>query len=245
MKALRRLPLFSYGFAFVLSLIAPPGKALARPAAPTAAVEPDLGGGWFEQLWTLPLFRFFAPAQPVPAFLAPVPGPPAPACWVEPLPEITDIEALGFEAGVSVRTDGLTPETSTALDRFQDLVSTVGGNVILTSAYRPAAYQEHLQQLWDKWMLELRSSHEPECEALKAEVRDEFMRHELLESQRPVSISDHTRGLSFDAVVQLPRRARLNRRRVSVDRLARMSGIIRPAIATDPVHFRLAAAARI
>jgi hypothetical protein len=245
MKALRRLPLFSYGFAFVLSLIAAPGEVLAQPVPAAAAAQPEMGGGWLDQLWNLPLFRFFAPAEAVPTFLALVPGPPEPACWVEPLPEITDGEALTFEAGISVRKDGLTPETSIALDRFQDLVLAVGGNIVLTSAYRPAAYQEHLQQLWDKWMLELRGNHEPECEALKAEVRDEFMRHELLESQRPVSISDHTRGLSFDAVVQLPRRARLNRRRVSLDRLARMSGIIRPAIASDPVHFRLAAAARI
>jgi hypothetical protein len=245
MKALRRLPLFSYGFAFVLPLIGSPGKALAQPVAPPIVVEPDLGAGLLEQLWSLPLFRFFAPVQATPAFLAPVPGPPEPPCRVDALDDITDIEAWSFEAGAPVQTDGLTPQTFVALDRFQDLVSTVGGSLTLTSAYRPATYQEHLQQVWDKWMLDLRSNYEPECETLKAQVREEFDRHELLESQRPVSISDHTRGLSFDAVVQLPRRAKLNRRRVSLDSLARMSGIMRPAIAKDPVHFRLAAAARI
>jgi hypothetical protein len=70
-------------------------------------------------------------------------------------------------------------------------------------------------------------------------VEHEFITHQLLESQRPATSSDHTRGISFDASVLLPARARLNRRRVTIDRLARMAGIRRPALRSDPVHFRL------
>ena len=156
---------------------------------------------------------------------------------------LEDPEALAFEQNVGstgvVRTDGLTPATAQALEHFHRLVAAVGGSVVLTSAYRPAAYQEHLQNVWDKWMLELRENREEDCQQLRAEVEQEFNAHQLLESQRPATSSDHTRGISFDAAVFLPSRARLKRRRVSLDGLARMAGISRPALRSDPVHFRL------
>ena len=60
-----------------------------------------------------------------------------------------------------------------------------------------------------------------------------------METQVPVSSSDHTRGLAFDAAVVLPRIARLQRRRVSLDRLAVLAGLMRPDIHRDPVHFKL------
>jgi hypothetical protein len=134
--------------------------------------------------------------------------------------------------------DGLTPATSLALDRFEKVVVSAGGTIELKSAFRPAAYQEHLQNVWDKWK-EIRNNKDADCETLKAQVEEEFTRHRLIETQRPVAFSDHTRGLAFDALVSLPGKARLNRRRVSVDYLARISGVQRPAIAKDPVHFKL------
>jgi hypothetical protein len=77
------------------------------------------------------------------------------------------------------------------------------------------------------------------CQALRTEVAEEFARHHLMASQRPVSDSDHTRGVGFDATVIMPAGARAMRRRVSVDRLALLVGVRRPDILHDPVHFRL------
>ena len=202
---------------------------------------PEVGTSWFDQLWMLPVFRFFAPATPpvdtlnLDAYLPSAPA--VPACLVQPLAEIEDAHALAFELGSAVNVEGLTPRTAQALDRFERLVTTVGGSIVLTSAYRPATYQEHLQQVWDKWMLELRNNFDADCAELRGHVQEEFTRHQLLETQRPVSISDHTRGISFDAAVFVPK----GRRRPGIDTLARRAGFHRPAIAKDPVHFRLIA----
>jgi hypothetical protein len=164
-------------------------------------------------------------------------------CTVSLLKEIADPSALDFEkrsgSGDASERSGLTQATARALDRFERIVTSAGGVVDLRSAWRPAAYQAHLQSVWDKWMLELRDNHEPACEALRARVQEEFERHRLLESQRPASVSDHTRGIAFDATVLLPASARYKRRHVTVDRLARLSGIFRPVAGSDPVHFRL------
>jgi D-alanyl-D-alanine dipeptidase len=153
---------------------------------------------------------------------------------------ITDDEALTFEKGTSLDTGGLKPAMAVALDKFERLVRSVGGTVELKSAYRPPSYQAHLQAVWFKWMLELRNNRESGCQTLRAQVGEEFARHRLLEKQMPVTSSDHTRGLAFDATVVLPRVAWLRARRVSLDRLALLAGIKRPDILHDPVHFKLA-----
>jgi hypothetical protein len=73
---------------------------------------------------------------------------------------------------------------------------------------------------------------------LRAQVGDEFTRHRLIETQHPVTASDHTRGLAFDATVNLPAGAKTGRRKMTLDGLARLAGLLRPAIAADPVHFK-------
>ena len=169
-------------------------------------------------------------------------SPSAAACRVTPLPAIADNEALAFETGTSPDTGDLKPAMAGALEKFQQLVSSVGGTFALKSAYRPPSYQAHLQAVWFKWMLELRNNRESACQTLRAQVGEEFTRHRLLETQKPVTSSDHTRGLAFDATVVMPRVAWLKKRRVSLDRLALLAGIKRPDILRDPVHFKLAIA---
>jgi D-alanyl-D-alanine dipeptidase len=126
---------------------------------------------------------------------------------------------------------------SRALVRFQKIVRSVGGSLDLKSAYRPPAYQLHLQRVWDKWM-QLRNNNVAACQDMRAQVRDEFARHDLLETQRPVTSSDHTRGLAFDATVVIPANARIKRRKVTLDSLAHSAGLRRPDIWRDPVHFK-------
>ena len=193
---------------------------------------------WVETLRNLPLVPRTIPQQldTPSAMLSQAPV----ICSVEPLPEIADADAQSFERDLSPDTKGLMPAMARALDHFRKLVRMVGGTFELKSAYRPPAYQAHLQAVWYKWMLELRNNREPGCQTLRAQVSDEFTRHNLLETQKPVTSSDHSRGLAFDAMVLIPRIAQLRKRRVSLDRLALLAGISRPDIRHDPVHFRLA-----
>ena len=173
-------------------------------------------------------------------------APAGPPCLVQPVAPIEDASALAFENGfgAAVDTENLAKGTARALARFQRIITAKGGTVKVTSAYRPPAYQQHLQAVWDKWMHELRDNHEPLCQQLRSQVAKEFTRHSLLETQRPVNFSDHTRGLAFDAAVTLPAPPRRARGRFSLDKLARLCLLRRPDILHDPVHFKLAVAKR-
>jgi hypothetical protein len=222
------------------------GSAVAQEQQPTPAA-PAAPVFWFQSIWDLPVFRWLTGIDPLPsAEPAAQPvlalAPPAPPCRIAPLPAIIDPSAQAFEARVGpvVDLDGLTPRTSRALDRFEDLVSKRGGAITLTSAYRPESYQQHLRDVWFKWMTELRDNQDPACATLKADVGEEFTRHQLLPTQHPVTVSDHTLGIGFDAAVLLPQVASKKRRgRISLDRIARMAGMMRPDVFHDPVHFRL------
>ncbi len=185
---------------------------------------------WLEEFLQLPVIRMFEPA----------PKPATSGCAVAALPAIADEQALRFEANAGsaavVDIGGLTPPTARALARFQAILEKIGGKLKLTSAYRPSPYQAHLQAVWDKWK-QLRNVRDEGCQMLRAQVEQEFTLHQLLETQRPVPVSDHTLGIGFDAAVIMPIRAHL-RRRVSADSLARMAGLRRPDVLHDPVHFR-------
>ena len=222
------------------------------PQVPTPDETPrvetlaDHLSNWFGSLWKLPIFGFLTGPDSPPEAPSSLPVPliataPLPPCAVEQLAPITDPRALEFEEsyrnGDTIDISGMLPAAARGLARFQKTVNTVGGEVSLKSVYRPPAYQAHLKNVWDKWQ-ELRDNVAPECQNLRAQVEQEFTGHHLLLSQTPVSVSDHTRGLAFDAAVVLPSGARLNRRRVNLDALARLAGFRRPAILADPVHFK-------
>jgi D-alanyl-D-alanine dipeptidase len=204
------------------------------PPAPPAAIEEEalpafpVPALWSEildaQLKSLSRFRMLA------------------GCRVAPLPEISDPEALAFEKNAETSpadVDDLTPDAAQALDTLKEMVTSVGGTFELKSAYRPPAYQAHLHEVWVKWVKELRNNRSSGCRALREEVGAEFARHQLLVKQQPVPASDHARGLAFDAAVAMPRAARLNGKRVTVDKLAALAGMKRPTIRRDPVHFTL------
>jgi hypothetical protein len=182
----------------------------------------------FDRLLPTPVAKTIQPALPA-AVTA------ASDCPISPIPPLDDDEARTFETASgtadAVNLSGLTPATRVALARFERSIASLGGKIEVTSAYRPPAYQAHLQVVWDKWM-QLRGRIAPGCAELRAQVEDEFTRHQLLTSQRPVPFSDHTRGTGFDAAVLL-------RRGRSIDRLALISGVRRPDVRRDPVHFRL------
>ena len=187
-----------------------------------------------EELWNLPMVE--RSTIPQPNLTALTIG----NCSVDPLPDITDEDAVQFESQGGPDTEGLLPEMAEALEKFRKLVTAAGGSFDLKSAYRPLAYQEHLQQVWFKWMRELRFNHQAGCQALRAQVGEEFTRHKLMPTQMPVTDSDHTRGIAIDAAVMMPRPVKTKKRRVSLDHLALLAGLKRPDIRRDPVHFKLA-----
>jgi hypothetical protein len=191
---------------------------------------------WLQSFSSLPVIRWLNPLFS--SSESPVAARPASTCKVAPLPPITDPEALEFEASAAPHTDGLVPAMTRALAKFQQLVARVGGTFTLKSAYRPAAYQSHLQQVWFTWM-ELRTNRDPGCQALRADVQAEFTGHHLIESQKPVTSSDHTRGLAFDATVLVLPTGQRTKRPINLDRLAVLAGLIRPDVARDPVHYKL------
>ena len=163
-------------------------------------------------------------------------------CRVAPLSEISDVEVVAFENNAEIAPadiDGLRPDAAQALDTLKEMVTSVGGTFDLKSAYRPPAYQAHLHEVWVKWVKELRNNRSSGCRSLREEVGAEFKRHQLLPRQQPVPASDHALGLAFDAAVAMPRGARLNGKRVSVDKLAALAGAKRPNSRRDPVHFKL------
>ena len=197
-------------------------------------------GSWLDKLLQFKLPKF--PGVTPVSF-----GVQSSTCSVAPLASIEEPGAISFETHADtaavVDTSGLTSATATALAKLEDLVAKIGGHVELKSAYRPPAYQEHLQEVWDKYKT-LKRNRQPGCQALRTEIAEEFTRHHLLETQRPVNNSDHTRGVAVDAALVLPAGARVNRRRISLDKLAKMVGFMRPDIRRDPVHYRLLAARR-
>jgi RHS repeat-associated protein len=170
---------------------------------------------------------------PIPA-PDPDPGQQVPQCPVSPLSPITDPDAQRFENNPNtVDVANLTPAMQTAVTCFENAVRNAGGSFTITSAWRPAAYQQHLREVWDKHMA-LRNNNTAECANTRAAVAAEFNRHRLIPNQgaRPAARSDHTRGLAIDArITGLPRG-------VDVDTLGAQCNLNRP-VAGDPVHWVL------
>jgi hypothetical protein len=220
------------------------------PATVPSFTPQALPSSWDDGLWA-PLQHWVkslferAPAGAPASRPTPSPTPATTAfeaesgCSVAPLDSLEDASALQLEASSDVAdVSGMLPAAARALNLFAAKVASVGGTMVLKSAYRPAAYQRHLQNVWYKWMSELKKNDDPACQVLRADVQQEFTRHHLIETQHPVGVSDHTRGLAFDATVDLPTPARNAKRHPALDALARMAGLLRPAIVTDPVHFK-------
>lgn len=74
-------------------------------------------------------------------------------CKVPPLSPITDSLALEFEAqnGKVADVTRLTQAMTLTYNDFKSRIQISGGQLKLSSAYRPPAYQLHLQEVWIKW----------------------------------------------------------------------------------------------
>jgi hypothetical protein len=149
-------------------------------------------------------------------------------CKLPPLSPITDADAQLFEAqnGQVVDEAHLTPQTQTALACFRNAIATHDGTIFLRSAWRPPAYQKHLQEVWDRWwaLRDLTPEELAYCTELVADITEEWDTHDI--DHRPATNSPHPQGRAFDANVNVPG---------GPDGLAQLCGLIRPLPAPAPI----------
>lgn len=126
---------------------------------------------------------------------------PCRGCCVTPLTPIPadDPDSAAMEAGYSAAAwrHKLTDDLQTAEACFKDAVQGAGGTYRLTSTYRTWWYQQHLREVWDKYVA-LENNNTPECASLKAEVTAEKRtKHGLV--FRPAGTDPrHVRGEAID-----------------------------------------------
>jgi hypothetical protein len=165
--------------------------------------------------------------QPDTAGTSCVPVPVA-TCSVDDLPAITDPEVQAFEDNPDLSdTARLTPRMQTALSCL--LTAAVDGSPSVGSAYRPPAYNQHLIDVWEKWVNELLENEDSACAVRKTEIQSHFQRHRLKESQGPVPGSLHTLGEAVDVTISLPS--------ANINALATGCQLRRPLPVKDNVHF--------
>ncbi len=121
-----------------------------------------------------------------------------PSCEVSPLTPITDAEALIFEGGKTVDLSKLDSDMTIAHQCVKKAVEAAGGELKVDSAYRPPAYQRHLLEVWNKWVLLNRArNNQPECQDLKKIVENEKLKHKLV-AQPASERGMHTKGKAID-----------------------------------------------
>ena len=130
-------------------------EPLTQPQEVPAATQPAPPSD--DSSWRIPWLRLLAslvqstPSNPAIAIAQPGNG-----CPVEPLDPIDDVSAQLLERSVDsgevVDLSGMSPAAAGALERFKHSVAAAGGKIVLKSAYRPATYQQHLQNVWYKWI---------------------------------------------------------------------------------------------
>jgi hypothetical protein len=155
-----------------------------------------------------------------------------PGCSVSDLPPITDSVVQAYEDNPDLSdTEHLADDMKTALEKLQAAVTAAGSSSSVGSAYRPPAYNQHLIDVWKKWMYELKGEKNPACAALRTKIQGHFKTHKLKESQGPVPGSRHTKGEAVDVTISpdIP----------NIDTLARTCcNLRRPVPVDDPVHFQ-------
>jgi hypothetical protein len=110
-----------------------------------------------------------------------------------------DPDSAAMEAGYSAAAwrSKLTDELQTAEASFKDRVQTAGGVYRLTSTYRTWWYQQHLREVWDKWVA-LKNNTTSQCATLKGEVTTEKETKHGLRFQPAGTDPRHVRGEAID-----------------------------------------------
>ena len=148
-------------------------------------------------------------------------------CPVAPLKPLTDPISLEHERGRYKGTPDLQRVDARVVAGQACIIQKVaalGGSAPVSSGYRPAAYQEHLREVWDKWQL-LQNNNEERCKAVKAQVEEEWAAHAL--RFQPGTRSNHNIGMAVDIGGVPP---------ASADAIAAQCNMYR-RVPSDPVHY--------
>ena len=155
------------------------------------------------------------------------PPPPPPSCPVAALTPITDPVALLHENGQYAGRpdlDNVNANVSAGASCIVQKAAALRANAVITSGFRPAAYQSHLREVWDKWQL-LKNNSSPQCATIKAEVGSHWVRHAIV--RQPGTVSNHTSGNAVD-IAGVPS--------VDADSIAKGCNMKRP-LSDDSVHY--------
>jgi hypothetical protein len=154
-------------------------------------------------------------------------------CPVLPLKPLVSGLGLAEESG-TVDTNDMRDSTKTAMNCFIAAVHGAGGDITITSGYRPPDYQDHLREVYTKHD-ELMQSNDPSCDQLRSAINAEFGKHGLdASSTKPATGArgKHSKGVAFDAKVSGISKS-------SAAALAATCGLLKP-VKGDPVHYVLA-----
>jgi hypothetical protein len=158
------------------------------------------------------------------------PGPAGEAAAAPAAPAVCPVTAItpyGPPDGPPVGNDGMHAETVTAMNCLQTAVQAAGGNMHVTTRYRPQAYQDHLVEVWDK--VNAPAHPEPECAAVMQNYAAERATHFPMGAPAR-GVSNHTNGTAFDATItNLPADT-------TIDTLQAGCNLTRP-VAGEPWHF--------
>jgi len=122
----------------------------------------------------------------------------------------------------------LTQETKGALACLRQALQDINGTLDVTSAYRPPEYQQHLQEVYDKYQ-KVKDWPATKCPSVRQNIMTEWSRHNL--TYRPADDSPHSTGKAFDANWWIPRDTKKD-----IDTLAGDCNLSRP-VSGDPHHF--------
>ncbi len=96
--------------------------------------------------------------------------------------------------------NGLTYETYNSWECLKRNANAAGGRITAESAFRPAAYQRHLREAWEKYQI---VKHWPadQCTDIQNNIENEFHDvHSLVDQpgKKPAASSKHTQGKAVD-----------------------------------------------
>jgi hypothetical protein len=123
----------------------------------------------------------------------------AAVCPVSPLTPITDPDFEQYETGKYSRApelEHLTPGTAAGAQCIVREARNARVTAREKSGYRPAIYQTHIREVYDKWQL-LEGNQDPVCAEVKAQVLIEWNRHGPFAAQ-PGKTSNHSDGRAVD-----------------------------------------------
>jgi hypothetical protein len=162
---------------------------------------------------------------------------PAKTCPVTALTPLTDADALLMEGGQTVVWNNTNAALQPAANDLVTRIQTEGGTAVIESAYRPAAYQSHLFEVWDKART-LRGNTSPLCAAVRTAVNNEMAHHDLDVGRLVGRTSNHTAGRAVDITWTLPPDPAATEES-RIDDLANDAGLVHRLHARDRPHFEL------